>query len=117
MYSDRTFIKVPRLPFKPSHYKFIINMATAVFVETDNLQHSTRLTPESRSCLELHTRKSNEKGYFHLNHTIVRNELTTISYRKMFALIVCVCMNNPLLSNNKAAFGSHPESLTGSANI
>jgi hypothetical protein len=38
------------LPKSPNHYTFTLKMANAMFAETlYNTQHSTRLTPESRS--------------------------------------------------------------------
>jgi hypothetical protein len=45
------FLPYIRLPKTPSHHKFTLKMATAMFAETlDTFQHSTRLFPESRSC-------------------------------------------------------------------
>jgi hypothetical protein len=37
----------------PSHYRFTLKMATAMFSEMDNFQHSTLLFPESQSYISM----------------------------------------------------------------
>jgi hypothetical protein len=44
------FLPYIKLPKTPIHYTFTLKMVTVMFAETlVNFQHSTRLTPESRS--------------------------------------------------------------------